>query len=188
MKTAIIMGIPGCGKTSIIELALKKMKGTYEVINFGTLMFSMLKEKKLVKTRDEMRKLNEQIQIDAQEKAAEKIADLAKKQNIIVDTHCSIQTSKGYVVGLPESVLKKISPDQIILIEASSEEIFKRRVKDNTRTRDADSVERIEFHQQINRNLALTFCTLTRAVFSIVKNKTGHLLVGSKELAEIIQV
>lgn len=186
MKTAIIMGIPGCGKTSIIELALKKLKGTYEVINFGTLMFSMLKEKKIVKTRDEMRKLKEQIQMDAQEKAAKKIAELAKKQNIIVDTHCSIQTPKGYVVGLPEQVLKKISPDQIILIEASSEEIFKRRIKDNTRVRDTDSVEKIEFHQQINRSLSLTFCVLTGAVFSIVENKTGKLLVGSKELAEII--
>ncbi|MCK5476404.1 MAG: adenylate kinase [Candidatus Aenigmarchaeota archaeon] len=187
MKTIIVLGIPGCGKTSIVELALKRLK-KYEIVTFGTLMFQILKEKKIVKTRDEMRKLSNSIQIDVQKEAAQKIADLAKNKNIIVDTHCSIKTPKGFIVGLPEYILKKINPDHIILVESDSEEIFERRMKDDTRKRDNDSTDKIQLHQEINRSLALSFCTLTNAVFSIVKNDTGKLMAGSRELAEIIEM
>ncbi|MCK5176772.1 MAG: adenylate kinase [Candidatus Aenigmarchaeota archaeon] len=187
MKTIIVLGIPGCGKTSLIELALKRLKN-YEIVTYGTLMFQILKEKKIVKTRDEMRKLSNSIQTSVQKEAAQKIVDLAKNKNIIVDTHCSIKTPKGYFIGLPEHILKKINPDHIILVESDSEEIFERRMKDSTRMRDNDSIDKIQLHQDINRSLALSFCTLANAVFSIVENKTGKLMDGSRELAKIIEM
>jgi len=180
------MGVPGCGKTSVMELAVKKLKEKYSVVTFGTLMFEILMKQKKVKTRDEMRKLSDKVQSDIQKQTAQKIAEMAKKENVIVDTHCSIKTPKGYLIGMPENILKKIAPSQIILVESSAKEIYERRMKDDTRARDDDSVEKIDFQQEINRILALSFCTLTGAVFTIVKNKTGHLLNSSKELAEVI--
>ena len=182
------MGVPGCGKTSVMELALKRIKEKYIVINFGTLMFEIFKEKNKVKTRDEMRKLSDKMQLDIQKRAAQKIAEMSKNKNIIVDTHCSVQIPKGYLIGLPETILKKIAPSQIILIESSAKEIYERRIKDNSRARDEDSVEKIDFQQEVNRILALSFCSLTGAVFTIVKNKTGELLNSSRELAEVIEI
>ncbi|OYT33741.1 MAG: adenylate kinase [Candidatus Aenigmarchaeota archaeon ex4484_52] len=187
MKTIIIMGVPGCGKTSVLELAIKKLKNKYKIVNYGTLMFEILKTKKLVKTRDEMRKLNEKIQSNAQKQTAEKIKKLAKKQNIIIDTHCSIQTKNSYLIGLPENILKILNPDQIILVESSPKEIFDRRAKDETRVRDNDSVEKINFQQEINRTIALSFCVLTKALFCIVENKTGHLMKSSNDLMELLK-
>jgi adenylate kinase len=33
-------------------------------------------------------------------------------KNVIVDTHCTVKTPKGYMPGLPAWVLKEIKPDR----------------------------------------------------------------------------
>ena len=50
---------------------LKKVD--YVNINYGNVMFDIASEKGLVETRDDMRKLNPEIQKDVQKQAAERI-------------------------------------------------------------------------------------------------------------------
>ncbi|MCD6331212.1 MAG: adenylate kinase, partial [Thermoplasmata archaeon] len=143
---AIIAGIPGAGKTTVLNEVIKKTG--IEVINYGDVMFGMAK-KEGIKDRDEMRKLPYEKQRELQRKAAEEIA---KKDNIIIDTHCTIKTPYGYLPGLPHDVLQILKPERIILIEADVEEILQRRKKDEEiRQRDKESKEEMEEHQLMNR-------------------------------------
>jgi adenylate kinase len=91
-------------------------------------------------------------------------------KNVIVDTHCTIKTPKGYMPGLPEWIVKKLKPDNILLIEAKPEDIYNRRVNDKTRNRDPDSIEKINEHQQMNRAIAMAYSSITGATVKIIKN------------------
>ena len=118
----------------------------------------------IVKDRDGMRKISIDQQKKLQIKTAEKISQM---KNVIVDTHCTIKTSKGYLPGLPEWVVTKLNPTTIVIVEADSNEIYNRRVKDTTRNRDSDSKEQIAEHQQINRATAMAYAALTGATVKI---------------------
>ena len=106
-------------------------------------MIDLAKEMGLVENRDEMRKLTLEQQKKLQIKTAEKIAEM---KNVIVDTHCTVKTSKGYLPGLPEWVIKKLNPTAIVVVEADPEEIYNRRANDETRNRDSDSKDMIDEH------------------------------------------
>src|SRR5581483_1921814 len=107
MSVVIITGVPGVGKSTVIDAA-QKAKG-YKVVVYGTEMFNVAKARGLVKDRDEMRKLDPAIQRTIQVEAAEHIASMG---DVIVDTHCTIKTPKGYLPGLPAWVVQKLNPKQ----------------------------------------------------------------------------
>ena len=71
--------------------------------------------------------------------------------DVIVDTHCTIKTPRGYLPGIPKWVAEALHPKQVILVEATPKEIVARRHNDPTRARDADSEEDIANHQAMNR-------------------------------------
>jgi adenylate kinase len=138
-----------------------------QFVTFGTVMVEIAQEIGLVKDRDDMRKLTLKQQRDLQIKSAEKVA---KMGNVILDTHCTIKTPKGYMPGLPEWVVKKINPTAIVLVEADPEEIYNRRASDKTRNRDPDTKEQINEHQMMNRAVAMAYAALTGATVKIVFN------------------
>src|SRR5581483_4401088 len=165
MSAVIITGVPGVGKSTVIEAA-QKAKG-YKVVVFGTEMFHVAQAKGLVKSRDEMRRLDPAVQREIQEMAAHAIAAMG---DVIVDTHCTIKTPKGYLAGIPAWVAQALKPKQIILVEASAKEIVGRRNNDPSRTRDADDEGEIDLHQRMNRSAAMVVATLTGATIAIVHN------------------
>ncbi len=179
MRT-VITGVPGVGKTSVMDGVAKKK--SLNTVNYGTVMFEVAKAKGLAENRDQMRKLPVQSQKDIQEKAAEKIYEMGE---IIINTHCTIKTPAGYYPGLPERVLRKLRPDRIIIVEATIEEITKRRSKDKSRTRDADSEAEIEEHQMMNRYAAMAYATLSRASVKIVFNHDNGLDAAVEEIMKI---
>ena len=167
-SVVIITGVPGVGKSTVIEAA-QKAKG-YKVVVYGTEMFNVAQAKGLVKTRDEMRRLDPAVQRDIQETAAHSIAAMG---DVIVDTHCTIKTPKGFLPGIPAWVAQALKPKQIVLVEATPQEIVGRRNNDATRARDADSPEDIARHQEMNRAAAMTVATLTGATVAIIHNRDG---------------
>ena len=56
MPVVIITGVPGVGKSTVIDAA-QKAKG-YKVVVYGTEMVNVARAKGLVKDRDEMRRLD----------------------------------------------------------------------------------------------------------------------------------
>ena len=177
----ILAGVPGAGKTTVIQEALKEKD--MKIVNYGTVMLEIAKEMG-VKARDEIRKLPAEKQREIQEEAAETIC---KMGDVIVDTHCTIKTKEGYLPGLPYAILKKLNPRLIIIIEAEEKEIIARRAKDeNIRERDAEGIEEIREHQMMNRIAAMTYATLTGATIKIVKNNDGMLETAAREVAKAL--
>lgn len=181
MSAVIITGVPGVGKSTVIEAA-QKAKG-YKVVVFGTEMFNVAQAKGLVKSRDEMRKLDPAVQREIQEMAAHAIAAMG---DVIVDTHCTIKTPKGYLPGIPAWVAQALKPKQFILVEAAPKEIVGRRNQDATRTRDADSEADIDLHQRMNRSAAMVVATLTGATIAIVTNADGKVDQTRDQVVRII--
>ena len=182
MAVIVVTGIPGVGKTTVMQKAAEGLDITF--VTFGSVMIDIAKELKLVKDRDEMRKLSLDQQKQLQIKTAEKVGAM---NNVIVDTHCTVKTPKGYMHGLPEWVLKKLHPTAIVVVEADPQEIFNRRAKDTTRNRDPDSIEKIAEHQMINRAAAMSYATLTGATVKIVFNHDNALDEAVKEAEPVIR-
>ena len=182
MGIIVVTGIPGVGKTTVMEKAAEGLDIRF--ITFGTVMIDLAKELGLVKNRDEMRKLTIDQQKNLQIKTAEKVS---KIKNVIVDTHCTIKTPKGYMPGLPEWVIKKLKPNSIILVEANPEEIFNRRINDETRSRDPDTIEKIEEHQHMNRAIAMAYSSVTGATVKIIYNHDNSIKDAIKEAKPVLE-
>jgi len=182
MGVVVVTGIPGVGKTTVMKEAAEGID--IQFVTFGTVMEDIAIEMNLVKDRDEMRKLTLERQKELQIKTAEKVA---KMDNVIVDTHCTVKTPKGYMPGLPEWVIKKLNPTAIVVVEADPEEIYNRRSKDITRNRDPDSKEKIAEHQQMNRAAAMAYATLSGATVKIVFNHDNAIEDAVKDAAPVLE-
>jgi hypothetical protein len=72
----IIMGVPGAGKSTVINKFMEKHK-EWEVINYGTLMFEIAK-KFGIENRDDMRKSDLDLQKKIQARVGEELSKISK--------------------------------------------------------------------------------------------------------------
>jgi adenylate kinase len=189
-NVVIVTGIPGVGKTTVINTAVEIVKQKHGenvlVLNFGTEMFEVASKAGQVKSRDEMRKMPTSQQRENQKLAGQSIAEKARKAKVIVDTHTLIQTNNGYLIGLPEWVIRAIQPKTVVLVEADPEKIASRRSSDETRTRDAQAVSDIQIHQEMCRAAAISVGTLTGATVRRITNREGKVEEAAAELAQTL--
>jgi adenylate kinase len=187
-KKVIITGVPGVGKTTVVNEALKKLREEgieYQSINFGTFMFDVAVKENIVKDRDQMRTLDRAVQKKLQQSAGQAIAKV--QGNVLIDTHASVKTPKGYLAGLPEWVLKEIMPDIIVLVETDDDQILMRRMSDETRTRDKEGAKSIAEHQQFNRSIAAAYAMVTGCTIKIVTNADFLLERSGEDLAGVLR-
>lgn len=187
-KRAIIVGIPGVGKTTVItraaELLSKKRNAT--VVTYGTLMFEEA-QKQGVKDRDEMRRLPVEKQRQLQESAARRISEM-KNDIVIVDTHLFISTNEGYYPGLPMRLLSIMDPTNLIMVAADPVQIAERRKNDPTRKRDEASAEAIKNDLDFSKMMLASCSVLTGAPFAIVLNDDGKVDEAAEGIAKILGV
>ncbi len=189
-RIIIVTGIPGVGKTTVLNKAadIARQEYTVEIVNYGSVMFDAAVNSGFVENRDQLRLLPPEKQREIQKNAAEIIAKKAAQGKLlIVDTHMLIATLEGYLAGLPEWVITTLKPDVIVLVEAESESIFSRRSKDESRLRDKDSELEISTHQNLCRAAAIACSTLTGATVKIVTNKEGMVDNTAEELAVVLK-
>ncbi|MEN6609581.1 MAG: adenylate kinase [Methanoregulaceae archaeon] len=170
-RKVVVTGVPGVGKTTVINDALQKLKEQgihYQSINFGSFMFEVAQTEHIVENRDQMRTLDRGVQKRLQQRAAQAIAKI--EGNVLIDTHASVKTPKGYLAGLPEWVLKEIMPDAIVLVETDDDQILMRRLGDDSRVRDVEGARAIREHQQFNRAIAASYAMITGCTVKIVTN------------------
>jgi len=187
-RKVIITGVPGVGKTTVVNEALKKLNSEgveYESINFGTFMFEVAKSDRVVQDRDQMRSLDRAVQKRLQQRAAEEIAKI--QGNVLIDTHASVRTPQGYLAGLPEWVLREIMPDTIVLVETDDDQILMRRLADETRARDKEGSRSIGEHQQFNRSIAAAYSMLTGCTVKIVINADLLLERAADDMANVLR-
>ncbi|MCK4475306.1 MAG: adenylate kinase [Methanophagales archaeon] len=196
MALIIVTGMPGAGSSTVIKEGLKLRKeeesegveSEFTPKNYGDIMFEAAREEGLIEKRDDLRKLSSEKQREIQMLACNKISEWKKRVNLIIDTHCTIKTSSGYLPGLPEYVLRELKPDQFVLIEANPDEIFGRRSKDKTRERDVEDKTSIEEHQFMNRAMSMSYSCLTGASVKIIENHDGALRKAAEEFFELMKM
>jgi len=175
-KKIIVVGIPGVGKTTLINKIaeiIKDRNKSVNVTNFGTVMFEVSKENG-INNRDELRKLPISEQKKLQKIAAEKLSKI-NDDYIIIDTHAFIKTPEGYNPGLPYYVLQIIEPSLFISITAKTEEIYNRRMKDGTRNRDKVSIATIKKELDIQSAMMSACSVLSGSPLKHVLNTEGKL-------------
>ena len=175
-KKIILVGIPGVGKTTLLTTMveiLKSNKKNVVVINYGSLMFDVAKENGLT-DRDQLRKLSVYEQQRLQKIAAEKIAG-HEEEVVIIDTHAFISSPEGYYPGLPEHVLKIIKPDNFVSVSAKPEEIYNRRMKDNTRSRDNITLANIKKELDVQSGMISACAVITGSPVRLVLNGEGKI-------------
>ena len=173
-RITIVVGIPGVGKTTVItktrDILLQSGYNTTVVV-FGSVMLSEAK-KMGIGDRDQIRKLSLSGQQNLQNLAADYICSV-KEDLVIVDTHLFIRTSSGFFPGIPQNVIQKLKPRNLILITATPEEILARRAKDESRNRDMVSIEEIKKELGLAISMISTISILSGSAFEIVDNHQG---------------
>jgi adenylate kinase len=173
-RITIVVGIPGVGKTTVItktkDILLQSGYKTTVVV-FGSVMLSEAK-KMGIGDRDQIRKLSLSGQQNLQNLAADYICSV-KEDLVIVDTHLFIRTSSGFFPGIPQNVIQKLKPRNLILITATPEEILARRAKDESRNRDMVSIEEIKKELRLSISMISTISILSGSAFEIVDNHHG---------------
>ena len=182
---AVVVGIPGVGKTTVVQGVVSGFPGA-KLVNFGTLMLEAALSLKWVKQRDEMRKMSVERQKRLQKLAAAKIAKM-KGKAVIVDTHLFIRTHEGFWPGLPFEVVRAMHPTHLILVEAAPEEIAKRRSVDTTRYRDAITTEGLSEELALARSFLTVSSTLTGAPITIVRNEQGKQEQVARNLVKMLE-
>lgn len=181
----VVVGIPGVGKTTVVEKVRARMKGT-ELVTFGSVMFEEAVRLKWAKDRDQMRTLSVERQKKLQTLAAAKIAKM-KGGAVIVDTHLFIRTKEGYWPGLPFDVVRALRPTHLILVEADPKEIAARRAADKTRSRDSLMAGDLSAELALGRNFLAVSSTLTGAPMMIVANHEGKSSEAATEVASVLE-
>lgn len=173
-RITIVVGIPGVGKTTVItktrDILLQSGFNTTVVV-FGSVMLSEAK-KMGIGDRDQIRKLSLSGQQNLQNLGADYICSV-KEDLVIVDTHLFIRTSSGFFPGIPQNVIQKLKPRNLILITATPEEIIGRRAKDESRNRDMVSIEEIKKEIGLAISMISTISILSGSAFEIVDNHQG---------------
>ena len=188
-KKVVIVGIPGVGKTSLVTTIVEKLSDTgiaVSVQSYGTLMFEEAKNFG-VKDRDELRKLPVEKQKELQKNTAEKISSLTD-DIVFIDTHAFISTTEGFYPGLPNHVIQIIQPTHFIAISARPEEIYNRRMKDETRNRDKISIESIKKELAIQDSMLSTCSVLSGSPMKVILNNEGKIEEAANNVIKAIGV
>ncbi|MEA2089528.1 MAG: adenylate kinase [Thermoproteota archaeon] len=202
----LLASVPGGGKSTVLQL-VKKRKPNVTIKNFGDFMFDLAKEKYNIQDRDDMRKL---LSIDERRKLQYEAAEkLAKFEHVIIDSHVAVKTSKGFYPGFPEDVLQKLHFDIIVLMEFRPEDVMYRRnldvdIKAPRKTaagtvaqprgkRDVETLEEIEFHQQINRMFGASAAQQSKCNLKVINLRFAesksfeHAKVAAKEIIKLLE-
>jgi adenylate kinase len=186
-KKVVMVGIPGVGKTTLLtKMAeiIKNHKKSVSVLSFGTLMFDVAKENGL-KDRDGLRKLPVAEQQKLQKIAAEKIAQ-HDEDVVIIDTHAFISSEEGYYPGLPEHVLKIIQPTNFVSVSAKPEEIYNRRMSDDTRNRDKITLANIKKELDAQSGIIASCMVISGSPVKYILNREGKVDEAADEIINAI--
>lgn len=196
-KVCIIVGIPGVGKTTVLNL-VEEYAGEegfkIKIVNFGDKMFEEARGRGLVQHRDQIRRLPLTVQHELQEVAAKKIRWEAENSRdvhvFMVDTHSLVHTSTGYWPGLPDHVIKGLKPHTIFVVEARPEEVYGRRLRDSKiRIRgDEREIGEIREFMELARIAALSSAVLVGASVYIVKNFEGRAGDVAREIVKVLKM
>ncbi len=188
-KITVLTGVPASGGTTVTKKAIEQLEAQgnpFKMVIYSDIMLDEALQRGWVKARDDIRKLDPRKQRDLQQIAARTIADMATT-SLVVDTHATVRTPKGYLPGRPTWVLNELKPDLILVVEAMPEEIIRRRNADKSRKRDVQDERGIQEHQEVNKAICMAYAAYTGATVKILQNPDGKLSEAVQELILTLQ-
>ena len=188
-KKVVIVGIPGVGKTSLVTRIVELLNGDKQrasVHSYGSVMMNEA-ENNNISDRDNLRHLPVSQQKELQKQAAKKISELTDDV-IFIDTHAFISTQEGFYPGLPNHVIQVLEPTHLIAISARPEEIYNRRMKDDTRNRDKISIEAIKKELAVQDAMLSSCSVLSGSPMKVILNNEGKIDEAAKNVIEAIGV
>ncbi len=188
-KKVVIVGIPGVGKTSLVTRIVELLNGDKQrasVHSYGTVMMNEA-ENNNISDRDNLRHLPVSQQKELQKQAAKKISELTDDV-IFIDTHAFISTQEGFYPGLPNHVIQVLEPTHLIAISARPEEIYNRRMKDDTRNRDKISIEAIKKELAVQDAMLSSCSVLSGSPMKVILNNEGKIDEAAQNVIEAIGV
>ena len=188
-KKVVIVGIPGVGKTSLVTRIVELLNGDKQrasVLSYGTVMMNEA-ENNNISDRDNLRHLPVSQQKELQKQAAKKISELTDDV-IFIDTHAFISTQEGFYPGLPNHVIQVLEPTHLIAISARPEEIYNRRMKDDTRNRDKISIEAIKKELAVQDAMLSSCSVLSGSPMKVILNNEGKIDEAAQNVIEAIGV
>ena len=183
----IIFGLPGVGKTSVVNGVLERTKIKH--IHWGNLSFEVAKRMGLVKDVDELRQLDLDKQKEVRKEVTAEIDKISKEyDDILVETHAAVKTPQGYWPGLSKSTLDRIDFDVFIVLTADPGVIFERRLKDESRWRkDEVTIDSIREAISISKQMAITYSVLCSGTFIEVENRQNDMNHAVDAISELIE-
>ena len=188
-KKVVIVGIPGVGKTSLVTRIVELLNGDKKracVHSYGTVMMDQA-ETNNISDRDNLRHLPVSQQKKLQKQAAKKISELTDDV-VFVDTHAFISTNEGFYPGLPYHVIQILEPTHLIAISARPEEIYNRRMKDDTRNRDKISIEAIKKELAVQDAMLASCSVLSGSPLKVILNNEGKIDEAAQNVIDAIGV
>jgi adenylate kinase len=184
-KVIILTGVPASGGTTVTKKAIEVLEGhgqQFRMVTYSDVMLEEASRRGWANVRDDIRKLDPSEQRNLQKMAARTISEMAATA-LVVDTHATVRTPRGYLPGLPTWVLDELKPELIIVVESAPSEIIRRRNADKSRQRDAQDAMAVQQHQDVNKAICMAYAAYTGATVKILQNPDGEL---DKAVAELV--
>jgi adenylate kinase len=188
-KVVVLTGVPASGGTTVTKKAIEKLEGQgqpFKMVTYSDVMLDEALRRGWVKERDDIRKLEPVQQRDLQKIAARTIAQMATT-SLVVDTHATIRTPRGYLPGLPTWVLDELKPELILIVETAPTDIIRRRNADKSRQRDVQDAVAVQQHQDVNKAICMAYAAYSGATVKILQNPDGKLDEAVAELVLTLQ-
>ncbi len=188
-KIVIVTGTPGAGKTSIVDGVIKEGgRIKYKTVSMGTEMNNLAVKKRLVKNRDEIRKLHPKTIEKLRGEALVKISKM--NGNLILDTHATVKSANRYVPGFSSREIGILSGlKAFVYIDSEATDIIIRRARDRNRTRDVDNIEELKQQREINLSLIASYSIQSEVPVPIfiIENRENKLEQAIAQAKDIIQ-
>ncbi|MEM0154939.1 MAG: AAA family ATPase, partial [Methanothrix sp.] len=137
-----------------------------------TLMAEEVKSQNI--PRDKLRYLHTEKIRELRKLAFRRIAKM--KGTIIVDTHATVEKGNKFIFGLPINDLQYMgSISGIIYVDASPDELIKRRLADTVRKRENDDEEVLNLQRHLNLSVVTLYGSTYDIPVYILHNKEGRL-------------
>ncbi len=182
---AVVVGVPGVGKTTVVSKLVSMMKGA-QLVTFGSVMLEEATRRGWAKHRDDLRKLPVEKQKRLQTIAATEISRM-RRPAVIVDTHLFIRTEEGFWPGIPFDVARALKPTHLVLVEATPEEVSSRRASDKLRYRDAITPSELAEEMLLARSLLTVTSSITGAPMLVVTNADGRAETTASKVAAALR-
>lgn len=177
----LVLGSPGAGKTTLIEGV--KAGGALKIVNIGTLMLEEAEAAGV--TRDRLRYLPTSRIRALREKTFRHIG--AMKGAIVVDTHATVEKGNKFIFGLPIDELPLMGRiSGIIYVDASTDELMKRRVADTRRKRESDDEEVLNLQRHLNLSVVAMYGSTYDIPVYILHNKEGKLKEAKADFEKFV--